>query len=57
MGRATQIRCHGDDTRFAVLAAFIYEYFGNRVKYIADIAGGQGFSPDCLPSATTTSPR
>ena len=42
MGRATQVRCHGDDTRFEVLAAFIYEYFGNSVKYIADIAGGQG---------------
>ena len=42
MGRTTQVRCHGDDSRFEVLAAFIYEYFGNDVTYIADIAGGQG---------------
>lgn len=42
MGRATQNRCHGDETRFKVVAEFIYEYFGNSVTYIADIAGGQG---------------
>jgi len=41
MGR-TQIRCHGDDTRFEVLANFVYEHYGKSVKYIADVAGGQG---------------
>lgn len=42
MGRTTQIRCHGDQNRFKVVASFINDYFGNSVKYIADIAGGQG---------------
>lgn len=42
MGRANQIRCHGDETRFKVVANFIYDYFGNSIKYVADIAGGQG---------------
>ena len=41
MGR-NQTRCHGDDTRFEVLANFIYEHYGKSVKYIADVAGGQG---------------
>ncbi|MBE6725016.1 MAG: hypothetical protein E7576_07460 [Ruminococcaceae bacterium] len=41
MGRM-QIRCHGDDTRFEVLADFVYERYGKSVKYIADVAGGQG---------------
>ena len=42
MGRATQVKCHGDERRFEVLAQFIYNYFGNSIKYIADVAGGQG---------------
>lgn len=42
MGRAKQVSCHGDDRRFAVLAEFIYDYFGTSIKYIADVAGGQG---------------
>ena len=42
MGRKTQVSCHGDERRFAVLAEFIADYFGKSVKYIADIAGGQG---------------
>ena len=42
MGRAAQVKCHGDQSRFRVVADFIYDYFGNSVKYIADIAGGQG---------------
>lgn len=42
MGKTTQVRRHGDDSRFEILAAFLCEYFGNNVKYIADIAGGQG---------------
>ena len=35
-------RFHGDPTRFEVLAAFIDDWFGKRVRYIADVAGGQG---------------
>ena len=42
MGRKHKISCHGDERRFAVLAEFIADYFGKSVKYIADIAGGQG---------------
>jgi hypothetical protein len=37
-----QIRCHGDPERFGAVAGFIYERFGENVKYIADVAGGQG---------------
>ena len=37
-----QIRCHGDETRFDTVARFIYEYYGSSVRYIADVAGGQG---------------
>lgn len=37
-----QVRCHGDDKRFEVLATYVYEHFGSSVKYIADVAGGQG---------------
>ena len=42
MGRAAQVKCHGDQSRFRVVADFIYDRFGNSIKYIADIAGGQG---------------
>jgi hypothetical protein len=41
MGRQ-QHRLHGDPQRFDVLADFIAERFGNSVKTIADVAGGQG---------------
>jgi len=41
MGRR-QTKCHGDESRFEVIADFIYQNFGNRIKYIADVAGGQG---------------
>lgn len=41
MGRM-QVKCHGDDSRFEEVAAFVYERFGNSVRYIADVAGGQG---------------
>lgn len=37
-----QHRLHGDPSRFHVLADFIYERYGNAIRYIADIAGGQG---------------
>jgi hypothetical protein len=35
-------RFHGDPARFDVVADFVAEQFGNRVKYVADVAGGQG---------------
>ena len=41
MGRK-QVRCHGDEGRFAEVAGFIYGRYGNNIKYIADVAGGQG---------------
>lgn len=41
MGRK-QIKCHGDDIRFEIMAKFIYERYGRSIKYIADVAGGQG---------------
>jgi hypothetical protein len=37
-----QHRFHGDPERFEVLADFINQRYGNTIKYIADIAGGQG---------------
>ncbi len=37
-----QVKCHGDDARFEILANFVYDRFGNSIKYIADVAGGQG---------------
>jgi len=42
MGRKTQYKFHGGKYRFEVMAMFVNEYFGNQVKYIADVAGGQG---------------
>ena len=42
MGRKTQHRFHGGPERFEVLAAFIADYFGQSIEYIADVAGGQG---------------
>lgn len=41
MGRK-QVRCHGSEERFDILAAFIYQRYGDSVHYIADVAGGQG---------------
>lgn len=41
MGRM-QVKCHGDDARFEEVAAFIYDRFGPSIRYIADVAGGQG---------------
>ena len=40
MGR--RHRFHGDPERFQVVAAFIYDVYGKSVRYIADVAGGQG---------------
>ena len=42
MGRKTQIKCNGAEGRFEEIAEFVYERFGNSIKYIADVAGGQG---------------
>ncbi len=33
---------HGDPTRFEVVADFISQTFGNKLKVIADVAGGRG---------------
>ena len=41
MGRQ-QIKCHGDESRFEIIAEYVYQRFGNDIKYIADVAGGQG---------------
>jgi len=41
MGRK-QVKCHGDNSRFEEIADFIYNRYGNTIKYIADVAGGQG---------------
>ncbi|MBM3189642.1 MAG: hypothetical protein FJZ90_13070 [Chloroflexi bacterium] len=35
-------RFHGDPARFEVLAEFIHDRYGESVRYIADVAGGQG---------------
>ena len=42
MGRKTQVKCNGDEARFEEVAEFVYKRFGNSIKYIADVAGGQG---------------
>jgi len=41
MGRQ-QVKCFGDEKRFEIIAEFIYNHYGNNIKYIADVAGGQG---------------
>lgn len=33
---------HGDPKRFVVIADFIFTKYGRKIKYIADVAGGQG---------------
>jgi len=35
-------RFHGSAERFDVVASFIADRFGSSIKYIADVAGGQG---------------
>ena len=42
MARKTQIKCNGSEERFEEIARFVYDRFGNSIKYIADVAGGQG---------------
>ena len=41
MGRK-QVKCHGDESRFEEIAGFIYGRYANNIKYIADVASGQG---------------
>jgi hypothetical protein len=41
MGRQ-QHRCHGDPARFRVVADLVGEQFGGEVRFVADVAGGQG---------------
>ncbi len=36
------IKLHGAPERFEVVADFVYAKFGKSIKYIADVAGGQG---------------
>jgi hypothetical protein len=42
MGRKHQHRFHGSPDRFNVIADFINDRYGNMIRYIADVAGGQG---------------
>jgi hypothetical protein len=35
-------RFHGDPARFEVLADFIADRYWHSVRYVADVAGGQG---------------
>lgn len=41
-GKAKGHMFHGAAERFEVLADFIAETYGRKIKYIADVAGGQG---------------
>jgi len=41
MGRQ-QVRCRGDSGRFEIIADFVYQRYGDSIRYIADVAGGQG---------------
>lgn len=41
-GNIKRHRFHGAIDRFEVTAEFIYTTFGNKIRYIADVAGGQG---------------
>jgi hypothetical protein len=42
MPRKPRHRHHGDPERFEAVAGFIWERYGRDVRYIADVAGGQG---------------
>jgi hypothetical protein len=42
MSAGQRHRFHGDADRFEVVAEYIYERYGRGVRYIADVAGGQG---------------
>ena len=42
MGKKRRHRFHGDPDRFEVVAEFFSNEYGTNIRYIADVAGGQG---------------
>ena len=42
MTRSNRHECQGDPNRFECMASFVWNRFGSGVRYIADVAGGQG---------------
>ena len=42
MTQSNQHRFHGDPNRFEIVASYIQRRFGTNVRYLADVAGGQG---------------
>lgn len=50
-GRIRGHKFHGDPARFEVVADYISDQFGRDVRYIADVAGGQGMLSRCLNKA------
>jgi len=42
LAQSNRHRFHGDPKRFEVVASFIQQRFGTTVRYLADVAGGQG---------------
>jgi hypothetical protein len=42
VAKKSRHRFHGDPNRFQVVAEFIYQRYGTQIRYIADVAGGQG---------------
>lgn len=42
MAHRQQHRFHGSPERFGVVANYVYQNYAGRVRYIADVAGGQG---------------
>ena len=42
MTQSNRHRFHGDPGRFEVVASFVQKRFGTTVRYLADVAGGQG---------------
>ena len=39
---SSHVKCLGDSSRFEIVADHIYRHYGSSVRYIADVAGGQG---------------
>ena len=42
MAKKGRHRFHGDPARFDIVAAFTFDRYGHSIRYIADVAGGQG---------------
>jgi hypothetical protein len=42
VSRSPRQRFHGDPERFEVVASFVAARYGRAVRYVADVAGGQG---------------